>query len=300
MGERSLHALLSGGSFFECPRWHDGRWWVSDFYRHTVQAVTPDGMAETVLEVPGQPSGLGWMPDGALVVVSMKDRRLLRRDDSGAVEQVADLRAWCGGHANDMVVDAAGRAYVGNFGFDLMGRGTPRTAGLVRVDPDGTVTAATDGLMFPNGMVITADGSTLVVAETLGDRFSAFTVEDDGTLTDWRVWAQLAATPDHGSLDEVLDALEVAPDGCAMDVEGHIWAADTVGRRAIRLAPGGDIVDEVSPPDNLNVFACMLGGDQGDTLLLCTAPDFLEHRRARARESVLWTTRVDVPHAGRP
>jgi sugar lactone lactonase YvrE len=300
MGERSLRRLLSGGSFFEAPRWHDGRWWVSDFYRHTVQAVTPDGTAETVLEVPGQPSGLGWMPDGALIVVSMKDRRLLRRDASGAVELVADLRPWCGGHANDMVIDAAGRAYVGNFGFDFMGRDTPRTAGLVRVDPDGTVTPATDGLMFPNGMVITADGSTLVVAETLGARLSAFTVEDDGTLTDWRVWAQLAATPDHGSLREVLGALEVAPDGCTMDAEGHIWAADATGGRAIRVAPDGDIIDEIAPPGDLGVFACMLGGDQGDTLLLCTAPDFLEHRRAPAREAILWTTRVDVPHAGRP
>jgi sugar lactone lactonase YvrE len=300
MGERAVHELVSGGSYFEAPRWHDGRWWVSDFYRHTVEAVTPDGATETVLEVPGQPSGLGWMPDGALVVVSMKDRRLLRRDPSGVVELVADLRAWCAGHANDLVVDAAGRAYVGNFGFDLMGRGRPQTAGLVRVDPDGTVTAATDGLMFPNGMVITEDGSTLVVAETFGARFSAFTVEGDGTLTDWRVWAQLGPTPDFGSLDEVLGALEVAPDGCTMDAEGHIWAADSMGGRAIRVAPSGDIVDEVAPPGDLGVFACMLGGDQGDTLLLCTAPDFLEHRRAPARDAVLWTTRVDVPHAGRP
>jgi sugar lactone lactonase YvrE len=300
MGEHSLYTLLTGGSYFEAPRWHDGRWWVSDLYRHTVQAVTLDGTAETVLEVPGQPSGLGWMPDGTLVVVSMKDRRLLRRDASGAVEQVADLSAWCGGHANDMVVDGAGRAYVGNFGFDLMGRETPRTAALVRVDPDGAVTVATDGLIFPNGMVMTADGSTLVVAETLGARFSAFAVADDGSLSDWRVWAQLAPTPDQGSLDEVFDALEVAPDGCTLDAEGHIWAADTTGGRAIRVAPGGDIVDEIFPPGDLRVFACMLGGEHGDTLLLCTAPDFLEHRRAAARDAVLWTTRVDVPHVGRP
>jgi sugar lactone lactonase YvrE len=230
------------------------------------------------------------------MVVSMKDRRVLRRDPGGAVEEVADIGAWCGGHANDMVVDAAGRAYVGNFGFDLMDSGAPQTTGLVRIDPGGAVTLAAEGLGFPNGMVIAPDGATLVVAETFGARLTAFTVDADGALSERRVWARLAATPAEG----VTSAPEIAPDGCTLDAEGHIWAADAIGGRAIRVAPGGGIVDEIHPPGGLGVFACMLGGDDGDTLLLCAAPDFLEHRRAPARDAVLLTTRVDAPHAGLP
>jgi len=296
MADRSVEVLLTGGSYFEAPRWHDGRWWVSDFYRRHVLSVTPEGATEIVMEVPGQPAGLGWMPDGALCVVSMRDHKVLRREPSGAVEQVADLGPWCGGPGNDMVIDTAGRAYVGNFGFDLMRQETPRTTGLVRLDPDGTVAQVAGGLLFPNGMVLTADGSTLIVAETLGARLSAFSVAADGGLTDWRVWAQLGPADPVGSAGTD----PVAPDGCTLDAEGHIWVADATGGRAIRVAPGGDIVDQVVPPDPTGVFACMLGGDRGDTLLLCTAPDYFEHRRAPAREAVLLTTTVNVPHAGLP
>lgn len=296
MADRSVDVLLTGGSYFEAPRWRDGRWWVSDFYRRHVLSVTPRGATEVVTEVPGQPAGLGWMPDGALCVVSMRDHRLLRRAPSGALESVADLSPWCGGLANDMVIDTVGRAYIGDFGFDLMQQQTPRTTGIMRVDPDGTVTKVTDGLHFPNGMVLTPDGSTLIVAETLGARLSAFSVTDDGGLTNWRIWAQLGAPRPAGAAGPD----PVAPDGCTLDAEGHIWAADATGGRAIRVAPDGRIVDEVVPPGPTGVFACMLGGDRGDTLLLCTAPDYFEHRRAPAREAVLMTTTVDVPHAGLP
>src|SRR3954469_22207212 len=154
MGKRELTTLLEGGHFFEGPRWHDGRWWVSDFYRYAVLAVSEDGAAEEVLRVEGQPSGLGWLPDGSLLAVSMRDHRLVRRAPDGAVSVHADVSEHCGGHLNDVVVDGEGRAYVGNFGFDLMGGGTPSYAKLVRVDPDGTVSVAADELMFPNGSVI--------------------------------------------------------------------------------------------------------------------------------------------------
>jgi sugar lactone lactonase YvrE len=300
MADRRFDTLLTGGSSFGAPRWHDGRWWVSDRYRHCVLTVTPQGLTETVMEVPAQPSGLGWQPDGALYVVSMEDRRLWRRDPGGAVELVADLGPWCGGHADDMVVDATGRAYVGDVGFDLIGGDQPRAAALLRVDRDGSVTVAADGLHLPGGAVITPDGATLVVAETLGARFSAFSVAGDGTLRDWRVWAQLAETPPSGPLDRVLATVAVAPHGCALDAEGHIWAADAVGGRAIRVAPDGDVVDERRPPGDVGVFACMLGGEAGDTLLLCTAPDVLGQRRTAARDAVLMTTKVDVSHAGLP
>jgi sugar lactone lactonase YvrE len=300
MGERALATLVRGGNFFEGPRWHDGRWYVSDFYRHAVLAVTPQGAEDRVMEVPGQPSGLGWMPDGSMLVVSMLDHRLLRRSPSGEVTEHADLGETCGGHANDMVVDADGRAYVGNFGFDLMAGEEPRLACITRVDPDGAVTVAAEDLQFPNGSVITPDGSTLIVGETLGCRYSAFSIAPDGTLGDRRVWAQIAPTPRLGPAADMLPQVTVAPDGCGLDAENHIWAADAVGARCIRVAPGGAIVDEVRAPAGLGVFACMLGGDDGRTLLMCCAPDYLEHMRREAREAVLVTTTVDVPHAGLP
>jgi sugar lactone lactonase YvrE len=300
MAARDLDKLLEGGSFFEGPRWHDGRWWVSDFYRHVVQTVDPDGSAEEVMTVAPQPSGLGWMPDGSLLVVSMKDHRVLRRSPEGEVNVHADVSEHCGGHLNDMVVDGEGRAYIGNFGFDLMAGADPAPAALVRVDPDGSVAVAAEELLFPNGSVITADGRTLIVGETAGARYTAFTIEADGALSDRRVWAQVAPTPELGPLAETLPQLKFAPDGCGLDAEEHIWAADAVGARCCRVAPGGEIVEEIRAPDDLGIFACMLGGDDGRTLLLCAAPDFNEESRSQAREAVLFTTTVDVPHAGLP
>jgi len=295
-----LTTLLEGGHFFEAPRWHDGTWWVSDFYAHTVQTVAGDGSVEVQLEVDGQPSGLGWMPDGSLLVVSMKDQRVLRRGLDGAMSVHADISAHCGGVANDMVVDAAGRAYVGNFGFDLMAGADPTTATLVRVDPDSSVHVAAEGLHFPNGSVITPDGTTLLVGETIGCRYTAFTISADGTLGDRRVWAQLSPTPELTTFEEVLGAAEIAPDGCTLDADGHLWAADALGGRVIRVAEGGEIVDQVTMPEGLGAFACALGGEDGRTLLVCAAPDFHEHAREAATEAVLLTTTVDVPHAGRP
>jgi sugar lactone lactonase YvrE len=273
---------------------------VSDFYRHQVLAVDTDGRSEEVVTVEGQPSGLGWLPDGSLLVVSMKDHQVLRRSPEGDVTVHADLTEHCGGPLNDMVVSSTGNAYVGNFGFDLMNGGQPETTGLVRVTPDGSVTVEADDLWFPNGSVISPDGSTLVVNETAGCRCTAFTIGDDGSLTDRRVWAQLAPTPERAPFAEMLPQITVGPDGCALDAEGRIWVADALGGRVIRVAEGGEITDEVAAPDGLGLYACALGGPDGRTLLLCTAPDFFEHTRSQAREAVLFTTTVDVPHAGLP
>ena len=294
-----MRTLLEGGAFFESPRWHDGRWWLSDFYRHRVLTVTEDGDSDDVLEVEGQPSGLGWMPDGSLLVVSMRDHRILRWDGSSTTVH-ADVSEHCGGHLNDMVVDRHGRAYAGNFGFDLMAFADPHTANLIRVDPDGTASVVAEDMYFPNGSVITPDGRTLIVGETAGARYTAFTIEADGSLSDRRVWAQLAETPEITTFEETIGKLKVGPDGCGLDAEGHIWAADEVGARCIRIAPGGEIVAEIAAPDGLDFFACMLGGDDGRTLLMCAAPDFLEQARSANHEAVLLTATVDVPHAGLP
>ena len=300
MQARALTQLLEGGAFFESPRWHEGRWWVSDFYRHGVYTVSTDGTEELVLEVEHQPSGLGWMPNGSLLVVSMKNQRVLRRDRDGSVGVHAELGAFTDSWLNDMVVDGQGRAWVGCFGFDLMAFADPQLAPLMRVDPDGTTSVAAEDTRFPNGTVITPDGSTLILGETAGCCYTAFTIQADGTLSDRRIWAQLAPAPDLGPLQEMLPQIAIGPDGCTLDAELHIWSADEVGGRCIRIAPGGAIVDEIRVPEGLGCFACALGGDDGRTLLMCAAPDFLETNRAQARDAVLLATEVDVPHAGWP
>jgi sugar lactone lactonase YvrE len=211
----------------------------------------------------------------------------------------ADLSDVCGGHLNDMVVDSSGRAFVGDFGFDLMGGGAPSTTSLKRVDPDGTVTVVAEDLHFPNGSVITPDG-TLIVGETWGNRFTAFAIAADGSLTDRRVWAELGPEPVGNSVQELVGQVVVAPDGCTLDAEGHIWVADGLNPRVVRVAENGGIVDEITAPGGMGVYACALGGDDGRDLLLCCAPDFYEHTRSPVREAVLVSTQVDVPHAGLP
>ncbi|MGC8512263.1 MAG: SMP-30/gluconolactonase/LRE family protein [Acidimicrobiales bacterium] len=206
----------------------------------------------------------------------------------------------CGGHLNDLVVDAAGHVFVGDFGFDLMGGGPVGGASLKRVDPDGTVTVVAEDLKFPNGSVITPDGSTLIVGETLGNRYTAWDLDPDGTISNRRVWASFGPDVTATAMDEVLAQLRIAPDGCTLDAQGCIWAADAAGGRAVRIARGGDVLEQIAAPEGLGVFACALGGPDGRTLLLCAAPDFYEHNRREANEAVLLVAEVDVPHAGRP
>jgi sugar lactone lactonase YvrE len=295
---REINTVVGELTFPECPRWHEGRIWFVDFYTHAVLSAAEDGDdLRREAEVPAQPSGLGWLPDGRMLVVSMRDARLLRREPDGTLITHAELGAHVGGHPNDMVVDADGRAYVGNFGFDLMG-GAPVAPGvLLRVDPDGSVTPVAEDMWFANGSVIT-EGGVLLVDETFGNRVSAFDVAADGALTHRRTWARFGALPTERSVHEALGQLVVAPDGCCLDAEGALWIADAVGGRLIRVREGGEIVDEIGL--GTGVFACMLGGADGRTLFVCTAPDFDEKARAAAREGRLLAVRVDVPHAGLP
>lgn len=302
MGRGQLSAkqpavVLEGFSYLECPRWHDGRLWVSDFYTEKVLAIDRRGGAEVVAEVPGQPSGLGFLPDGRLLVVSMRDHRLLVRDGSGRLEEYADLSGVVSGVLNDMVVDDRGRAWVGNFGFDLMGGAPLRYTTLTRVDTDGSVAVAAEDLGFPNGMVI-LPGNVLVVAETFAGRLTAFDIGEDGELSGRRVWAQFGQTPQTDDVGEAVERLEVAPDGICADAEGAIWVADAVHNRVLRVQEGGGILDEIDA--GTGVFACMLGGDDGRTLFLCAAPSFAEHERRPVREAQLLAVDVEVPHAGLP
>ncbi|MGD0933656.1 MAG: SMP-30/gluconolactonase/LRE family protein [Streptosporangiaceae bacterium] len=293
-----ISVVLKDRAFLECPRWHDDRIWVADFYRHEVVSAAADGQDLRVeATVPQQPSGLGWLPDGRLLVVSMRDHKLLRRETSGELVVHADLADHVDGYPNDMVVDAHGRAYVGNFGFDLMGGADVAPSGLLRVDPDGSVTRVAEDLWFANGSVITDDG-VLMVDETFGNRVSAFDIEPDGSLTNRRSWATFGEPPTACGLTDTLASLVVAPDGCALDAEGALWIADALNGRAIRVREGGDIVQEITV--GTGVFACGLGGADGRTLFMCAAPDFDSRARAAAREGQLLSTRVEVPHAGRP
>ena len=288
----SVRTVADGFSFLECPRWHDGRLWFSDFYTHRVITVDEDGAVETIAEVPAQPSGLGWLPDGRLLVVSMRDRRVLRREADGALVTHADLSGLATGHLNDMLVDGAGRAWVGHFGFDLMAGDPPRTATLLRVDPDGTADVAATELAFPNGMALLDGGATLVVAESFGNRISGFTVDADGTLTDHRDWARFGPPPPAaGDLGTVLAGLAVIPDGMCAAPDGTLWVADAEGHRAVRVAQGGEIVEQVDTGE-LQVYACALGGADGSTLYLCAAPSFAEHERRDTRDGVLLAATV--------
>ncbi|HMO44463.1 MAG TPA: SMP-30/gluconolactonase/LRE family protein [Rubrivivax sp.] len=297
MSNPPFTTLLSGYSFFESPRWHDGRLWLSDFYTHQVIAADLQGRVEKIAGVPGQPSGLGWLPDGRLLIVSMKDRKLLRREPDGRLVTHADLSGVATGHCNDMGVDALGRAWVGNFGFDLMGGGAVQTANLARVDPDGSVHVAARDLYFPNAIMVTPDGATLIVNETLGHRLSAFDIAADGSLGPRRDWAVFGPLVQSTSMADYVANGKLAADGGVLDAEGAVWVADAIGNRAVRVAEGGRVLQEVST-GAIGTFACTLGGPDGRTLFLCVAPDFLEHQRAAAREAQIWTTRVDVPGVG--
>jgi sugar lactone lactonase YvrE len=297
---RELSVLLDGGTFFEGARWHEGRWFASDFGHNRVISVDPaTGRCRTEMEVE-VPSGLGWLPDGSLLAVSMTGHALWRRDHDGSVAQYADISAYSRGEANDMVLDARGRAYVGNYGFDLAAGEEPAGATLVRVDPDRRVTPVADGLHFPNGSMITPDGSTLIVAETIGARFAAFDIARDGSLSGRRVYAQVAPAPELTTLDATLAGVEFAPDGATLDAEGCLWAGDSLHHRAARIAPSGEILEEIAAPEDRVFYGAMLGGEDGRTLLLTGAPDWRETRPAGELASELYTTRVDVPHAGLP
>jgi sugar lactone lactonase YvrE len=276
-----LPVLLDGIGFGEGPRWHDGRLWFSDFHQRSVSSVGDEGDRRIELAIEESPSGLGWLPDGRLLVVAMESRRVIRIERDGAVVTHADLSAIATGNCNDMVVATDGTAYVGNFGFDFTAGEPRRAATLARVDPDGAVSAAADGLEFPNGTVITPDGRTLIVGETMAKRATAFTIADDGTLHDRRVWAEF---------------VDVMPDGCGLDAEGAIWFADAASREVVRVREGGEIIGRVDAGQR--AFACALGGDDGRTLFVLCADGAGD--ATATPTGTLRTHRVDVPHAGSP
>lgn len=235
-------------TFPECPRWRDGELYVSDVHAHRIIAMKPDGTSRTVYEHDGQPAGLGWTPDGTrppngrLLFVSMVDRKLMRLDDDNTAREVADLTPFEDVQINDMVVDHLGRAYIGGFGFDINTGEQFKPANIIFVDTDGTPRVAASDMRFPNGMVITPDGRTLIAAETAGRRLTAFDIQPDGSLTNRRIWAELPSFPD----------------GICLDPEGAIWVAGPVTKDCIRVLEGGEITHKVTSANNHGVYACAL------------------------------------------
>ena len=277
-----METLVEGRAFLEGPRWHDGALWVSDMHAHEVLRVSTGGDVTVVASLDGPPSGLGWLPDGRMLIVSMHDRRVLRLEPDGTLAEAADCTAQAPNEINDMCVDRHGHAFVSQFGFDFHGGGEFRDAPLLRVDPNGSVREATDGLRMANGIVVTADQRTLVVAESAGKDLVAFDLADDGTLSERRVWAPL---PDY-------------PDGICIDAEDAVWIASPVSDRFVRMREGGEVLDAIECPGR-HAIACALGGDDGRTLYCCTSTTVGEPTlSAETRGSRLETARVEVPAAG--
>ena len=278
---RTLKVLLDGLAFPEGPRWHDGKFYFSDMHAHQVLEVDMSGKSRVVCEVPAWPSGLGWLPDGRMLIVSMTDRKLMRLDRDG-LKTVADMSKLAPFHCNDMVVDAQGRAYVGNFGFDLHANETPRGTTLVMVAADGVARIVAEEMMFPNGMVITPDGKTLIVGETFARRLTAFDIAADGSLKNRRVWAEL-------------DRL---PDGICLDAENAIWVACPTASEVIRVKQGGEVTERIKV--ETDAFACMLGGPDGRTLFVATSASSDPVKCSTDRTGRIEITHVEVPRAGLP
>jgi sugar lactone lactonase YvrE len=245
-----LELLMSGLAFPESPRWHDDRLWLSDWGAHEVIGVDLEGNSEVIARVPSFPMCIDWLPDGRLLIVSATDGRLLRREPDGSLVTHADLNGLADHKWNDIVVDGRGNAYVNNTGFDFPG-GEFAPGILALVTPDGAARQVAEGVAFPNGMVVTPDNSTLIVAESYGSKLTAFDIAADGSLSNGRLWADL-----QGGV----------PDGICLDAESAVWYGDVPNKRCVRVREGGDVLQTIDL--DRGCFACTLGGPEKRTLFL--------------------------------
>src|SRR5215470_6308557 len=247
----SAQILLTGLGFGESPRWHEGRLWFSNWGMQEVVAVDLDGKSEVMVRVPTTiPFCIDWLPDGRLLVVSGRERLLLRREPDGSLATHADLRPLSEHGCNEIVVDGRGNAYVNGGGFD--GPGQKAASGIIAlVTPDGAARQVADGIAFPNGMAVTPDNSTLIIAESHGKRLTAFDIAADGSLSNRRVWADLG---------------DGVPDGICVDADNAVWYADVPNKRCVRVREGGEVLQTVTV--DRGCFACMLGGAEKKTLFI--------------------------------
>lgn len=278
-----LHTLLTGLAFGESPRWHDDRLWLSDMGASEVVAVDLAGNSEVIASVPGMPMGMGSLPDGRMLIVSSSDGRLLRREPDGSLVTHADLSALSKYPWSDMAVDGRGNAYLGNIGFDF-GGGEFATGILAVVTPDGAAREVADGISFANGIAITPDNATLIIAESYANRLTAFDISADGDLANRRVWAELG---------------DGFPDGICLDADGAVWYGDVPNKRCVRVREGGEVLRTVQL--DRGCFACVLGGPDRQTLFLVAAEfSGAESMGGGPRTGQVLTVRAPAPGVGWP
>jgi sugar lactone lactonase YvrE len=282
-----LHTLLTGLAFGESPRWHEGRLWVADWGAKEILAVDREGEREVIVTVsfPSFPLCFDWLPDGQLLLVSSREGRVLRLESSGELVTHADLNdlAQQGHPWNEIVIDGRGNAYLNNQGFDFPGgQFAPGTIALLT--PDGIARQVADGIAFPNGMAVTPDNATLIVAESYGNRLTAFDIDASGNLSHRRVWAETST--DH-------------PDGICLDAEGALWYADVGNKHCVRMREGGEVLQTIEL--DRGCFACMLGGADGKTLfIVATEWKGAEQMADGSRTGQVLTVQAPAPHAGWP
>ena len=278
-----VRTLLTGLAMGESPRWHDGRLWLSDWGAGEIVAVDLAGSQEVMLRDVGPlPFSIDWLPDGRLLVFAGRDGLLLRQEPDGSLVTHADLTALHAPPWNELVADGHGNVYVNATGFEFPGgEFAPGIVAMVR--PDGSVRQVADGIAFPNGMAVTADGATLIVAESYAARLTAFDIDADGELAGRRVWA---AVPDS------------APDGICLDADGAVWYADVPNRRCVRVREGGEVLQVVEL--DRGGFACMLGGPDGRMLFVCANEWGGPEAAGQGRTGQVVTVEAPAPHAGRP
>jgi sugar lactone lactonase YvrE len=275
--------LMTGILFGESPRWHDNRLWFSDWGAQELIAVDLEGNSEVIIRMPSFPFCIDFLPDECLLIVSARDRLLLRREPSGSLVTHADLSSLSEHPWNDIVVDGRGNAYIGNIGFDFPG-GEFAPGILALVTPDGSARQVADGVAFPNGIVVRPDNSTLIVAESYANRLTAFNIAADGSLSNRRVWADL----DIG-----------VPDGICLDAEGAVWYGDVPNKRCVRVREGGEVLQTIDL--DRGCFACMLGGVDRRTLFLVVREwGGMESTAEGARTGQLLTAPATAPGAGWP
>jgi sugar lactone lactonase YvrE len=245
-----LQTLMTDVAFGESPRWHDDRLWFSDWGAQELIAVDLEGKSEVIVRMPSSPFSIDWLPNGRLLIVLGPEGVLLRREPDGSLATHADLSGLSDHPWNEIVVDGRGNTYVNNIGFDFpFGEFAPGTVALLT--PDGSVRQVADGVAFPNGMAVTPDNSTLIIAESYGNKLTAFDIAEDGGLSNRRVWADLG---------------DGVPDGICLDAEGAVWYGDVPNKRCARVAEGGEVLQTIEL--DLGCFACMLGGEDGRTLFM--------------------------------
>jgi sugar lactone lactonase YvrE len=279
-----VQTLMSGIVLGESPRWHDDRLWFCDWGAQELIALGLDGSHEVIARIESFPFSIDWVPDGRLLIVSASERALLRREEDGSLTHHADLSGISDRPWNEIVVDGRGNVYVNSIGFDMMGGEEATTGVIALVTPDGRMREVADGVAFPNGMAVTPDNATLIVAESYGNKLAAFDIEADGGLSNRRVWADL----DGG-----------VPDGICIDAEGAVWYGDVPNKRCVRVREGGAVLQTIEL--DRGCFACMLGGSDKRTLFIMAAEWSGPANAGRGpRSGVVLSVEARAPHAGWP